>query len=129
MSLISPYLNVLIRIRQIQMPTIALKGNFWFKDFPALISCTVNFRSPAHTSKTGELCILVIRGLSFFFLSVHFGWCGRFDIEGDDETQLNFTSHERTQIPSTLIPSPPHQADPQKRKQQNIASNSQKTVR
>ncbi|XP_057510038.1 sister chromatid cohesion 1 protein 1-like isoform X1 [Actinidia eriantha] len=38
----------------------------------------------------------------------------RFDIEGDGETQLNFTSHERTQIPSTLIPSPPYQADPQK---------------
>ncbi|GFY82084.1 Rad21/Rec8-like family protein [Actinidia rufa] len=53
----------------------------------------------------------------------------RFDIEGDDETQLNFTSHERTQIPSTLIPSPPHQADPQKRKQQNIASHSHKAVR
>ncbi|PSS32518.1 Sister chromatid cohesion 1 protein [Actinidia chinensis var. chinensis] len=37
----------------------------------------------------------------------------RFDIEGDDETQFNVTSHERTQILSTLIPSPPHQVDPQ----------------
>ncbi|GFY83485.1 Rad21/Rec8-like family protein [Actinidia rufa] len=37
----------------------------------------------------------------------------RFDIEGDDETQFNVTSHERTQILTTLIPSPPHQVDPQ----------------
>ncbi|XP_010543709.1 PREDICTED: sister chromatid cohesion 1 protein 1 isoform X2 [Tarenaya hassleriana] len=32
----------------------------------------------------------------------------RFDIEGDDETQMNFNSREGTNIPSTLIPSPPH---------------------
>lgn len=38
----------------------------------------------------------------------------RFDIEGDDETQLNFTPQEHTQIPSTLIPSPPLQEEPQK---------------
>ncbi|KAK9283481.1 hypothetical protein L1049_011727 [Liquidambar formosana] len=33
----------------------------------------------------------------------------RFDIEGDEEPQLNFTSREHTQIPTTLIPSPPPQ--------------------
>ncbi|KAL7214739.1 hypothetical protein ACSBR1_027010 [Camellia fascicularis] len=38
----------------------------------------------------------------------------RFDIEGDNETQLNFNSEEDTQIPSTLIPSPPRPAGPQK---------------
>ncbi|KAG5533540.1 hypothetical protein RHGRI_027657 [Rhododendron griersonianum] len=39
----------------------------------------------------------------------------RFDIEGDDdETQANFTSQERTQIPSSLIPSPPLPSEPQK---------------
>ncbi|CAL5407509.1 unnamed protein product [Camellia sinensis] len=38
----------------------------------------------------------------------------RFDIEGDNETQLNFNSQEDTQIPSTLIPSPPRPAGPQK---------------
>ncbi|KAF3433361.1 hypothetical protein FNV43_RR24463 [Rhamnella rubrinervis] len=31
----------------------------------------------------------------------------RFDIEGDEDTQLNFTSVEHTQMPTTLIPSPP----------------------
>ncbi|KAI8012322.1 FBD-associated F-box protein [Camellia lanceoleosa] len=35
----------------------------------------------------------------------------RFDIEGDNETQLNFNSQEDTQIP---IPSPPRPAGPQK---------------
>ncbi|KAH7839187.1 hypothetical protein Vadar_000896 [Vaccinium darrowii] len=39
----------------------------------------------------------------------------RFDIEGDDETQANFTSQERTEILSSLIPSPPRPAEPQKR--------------
>ncbi|XP_047154283.1 sister chromatid cohesion 1 protein 1 isoform X2 [Vigna umbellata] len=34
----------------------------------------------------------------------------RFDIEGDDETQVNVTSGD--QIPTTLIPSPPHQDEP-----------------
>ncbi|XP_062157140.1 sister chromatid cohesion 1 protein 1 [Alnus glutinosa] len=38
----------------------------------------------------------------------------RFDIEGDEETQLNFTSGEYTQIPTTLIPSPPLQDEPQR---------------
>ncbi|KAI8027314.1 Sister chromatid cohesion 1 protein 1 [Camellia lanceoleosa] len=38
----------------------------------------------------------------------------RFDIEGDNETQLNFNSQEDTQIPSTLIPSPPRPTGPQK---------------
>ncbi|GAV88081.1 Rad21_Rec8 domain-containing protein/Rad21_Rec8_N domain-containing protein [Cephalotus follicularis] len=37
----------------------------------------------------------------------------RFDIEGDDETQLNFTSVEHTHIPTTLLPSPPPQDEPQ----------------
>ncbi|KAB1217653.1 Sister chromatid cohesion 1 protein 1 [Morella rubra] len=37
----------------------------------------------------------------------------RFDIEGDDDTQLNFTSGEQTQMPTTLIPSPRLQDDPQ----------------
>ncbi|KAI8000906.1 Sister chromatid cohesion 1 protein 1 [Camellia lanceoleosa] len=50
----------------------------------------------------------------------------RFDIEGDNETQLNFNSQEDTQIPSTLIPSPPRPAGPQKRKQHINASNSRK---
>lgn len=45
---------------------------------------------------------------------------GRFDIEGDDETQLNFTPPEHTQIPSTLVPSPPLQEEPQKRKHKLI---------
>ncbi|XP_054804484.1 sister chromatid cohesion 1 protein 1 [Prosopis cineraria] len=35
----------------------------------------------------------------------------RFDIEGDETTQVNFTYGDTTQIP-TLIPSPPHQVDP-----------------
>ncbi|PIN14600.1 Sister chromatid cohesion complex Cohesin, subunit RAD21/SCC1 [Handroanthus impetiginosus] len=34
----------------------------------------------------------------------------RFDIEGDEETNLNFTQPEHTEIPS-LIPSPPHEED------------------
>ncbi|KAK7385785.1 hypothetical protein VNO78_31644 [Psophocarpus tetragonolobus] len=34
----------------------------------------------------------------------------RFDIEGDEETQVNVTSGD--QIPTTLVPSPPHQNDP-----------------
>ncbi|XP_009617668.1 sister chromatid cohesion 1 protein 1 [Nicotiana tomentosiformis] len=33
----------------------------------------------------------------------------RFDIEGDEETQMNFTQPEESQIPSTLVPSPPRQ--------------------
>ncbi|XP_033137768.1 sister chromatid cohesion 1 protein 1 isoform X1 [Brassica rapa] len=35
----------------------------------------------------------------------------RFDIEGDDETQLNFNPREGSQIPPTLIPSPPRHHD------------------
>ncbi|CAH8389717.1 unnamed protein product [Eruca vesicaria subsp. sativa] len=35
----------------------------------------------------------------------------RFDIEGDDETQLNFNPSEGAQIPPTLIPSPPRHHD------------------
>ncbi|KAK4385307.1 Sister chromatid cohesion 1 protein 1 [Sesamum angolense] len=35
----------------------------------------------------------------------------RFDIEGDDETQLNFTPPENTEFPSSLIPSPPRQEE------------------
>ncbi|XP_059458695.1 sister chromatid cohesion 1 protein 1 [Corylus avellana] len=38
----------------------------------------------------------------------------RFDIEGDGETELNFTSGEHTQIPTTLVPSPPLQDEPQR---------------
>uniref|UniRef100_A0A2N9IX06 Rad21/Rec8-like protein N-terminal domain-containing protein n=1 Tax=Fagus sylvatica TaxID=28930 RepID=A0A2N9IX06_FAGSY len=38
----------------------------------------------------------------------------RFDIEGDDDTQMNFTSGEHTQIPTTLIPSPPPQDEPRR---------------
>nr|KYP73083.1 Sister chromatid cohesion 1 protein 1 [Cajanus cajan] len=34
----------------------------------------------------------------------------RFDIEGDEETQVNLTSED--QIPTMLIPSPPHQDEP-----------------
>ncbi|XP_010921544.2 LOW QUALITY PROTEIN: sister chromatid cohesion 1 protein 1 [Elaeis guineensis] len=33
----------------------------------------------------------------------------RFDIEGDDDTQINFTPQEQPQVPSTLMPSPPPQ--------------------
>ncbi|KAK0592690.1 hypothetical protein LWI29_023635 [Acer saccharum] len=36
----------------------------------------------------------------------------RFDIEGDEETQVNFTSGEHTQMPTSHIPSPPHQDEP-----------------
>ncbi|KAK3229502.1 hypothetical protein Dsin_001383 [Dipteronia sinensis] len=36
----------------------------------------------------------------------------RFDIEGDEETQVNFTSGEHTQMPTSRIPSPPHQDEP-----------------
>ncbi|CAA7026806.1 unnamed protein product [Microthlaspi erraticum] len=35
----------------------------------------------------------------------------RFDIEGDDETQINFSAREGAQIPTTLIPSPPRHHD------------------
>ncbi|KAM7516429.1 hypothetical protein LguiA_006012 [Lonicera macranthoides] len=38
----------------------------------------------------------------------------RFDIEGDEETHLNFTPPEQTQIPSTLIPSPGVEEEPPK---------------
>ncbi|KAL5799674.1 hypothetical protein ACOSQ4_032558 [Xanthoceras sorbifolium] len=38
----------------------------------------------------------------------------RFDIEGDEDTQPNFTSGEHTQMPTSLIPSPPHQDEPQR---------------
>ncbi|GKV28257.1 hypothetical protein SLEP1_g37336 [Rubroshorea leprosula] len=37
----------------------------------------------------------------------------RFDIEGDEETQMNNTSGEPTQMPSTLVPSPPQKDSPQ----------------
>ncbi|GLT92934.1 hypothetical protein SLE2022_107440 [Rubroshorea leprosula] len=37
----------------------------------------------------------------------------RFDIEGDEETQMNNTSGEPTQMPSTLVPSPPQKDGPQ----------------
>ncbi|KAI9157691.1 hypothetical protein LWI28_026351 [Acer negundo] len=36
----------------------------------------------------------------------------RFDIEGDEETQVNFTSGEHTQMPTSHMPSPPHQDEP-----------------
>ncbi|KDO68882.1 hypothetical protein CISIN_1g008432mg [Citrus sinensis] len=57
----------------------------------------------------------------------------RFDIEEDTETQLNFTSREQTQIPK-LMPSPPHQDEPQRAdvihdqhpEQQNQQSNGSK---
>ncbi|CAA7031973.1 unnamed protein product [Microthlaspi erraticum] len=35
----------------------------------------------------------------------------RFDIEGDDETQMNFSAREGVEIPTTLIPSPPRHHD------------------
>ncbi|VVB13335.1 unnamed protein product [Arabis nemorensis] len=35
----------------------------------------------------------------------------RFDIEGDDETQMNLNPREGTEIPPTLIPSPPRHHD------------------
>ncbi|XP_024021421.1 sister chromatid cohesion 1 protein 1 [Morus notabilis] len=38
----------------------------------------------------------------------------RFDVEGDDAMQFNFTSGEPTHIPSTYIPSPPPQPEPQR---------------
>ena len=43
----------------------------------------------------------------------------RFDVEGDDETQLNFASGEHTQIPTTVIPSPPppYEYDPERGQQ------------
>ncbi|CAH2074007.1 unnamed protein product [Thlaspi arvense] len=52
----------------------------------------------------------------------------RFDIEGDDETQMNFNTREGAEIPPTLIPSPPRHHDipeggnpmsPQRREQQD----------
>ncbi|XP_071934419.1 sister chromatid cohesion 1 protein 1-like isoform X2 [Coffea arabica] len=36
----------------------------------------------------------------------------RFDIEGDEDTQLNFAASEHATIPSTLVPSPPPQDKP-----------------
>lgn len=51
-----------------------------------------------------------------YYILIHYPFfiiC-RFDIEGDEETQLNFTSGEHTQIPTTLIPSPPLQDEPQR---------------
>ncbi|XP_040865306.1 sister chromatid cohesion 1 protein 1 [Glycine max] len=41
-----------------------------------------------------------------------FEFCGRFDIEEDEETQVNVTSGD--QILTTLVPSPPHQDEPTK---------------
>ncbi|PON51391.1 Rad21/Rec8-like protein [Parasponia andersonii] len=38
----------------------------------------------------------------------------RFDVEADDDTNLNFTSGEHTQIPTTLIPSPPPPDKPER---------------
>ncbi|VFQ77535.1 unnamed protein product [Cuscuta campestris] len=35
----------------------------------------------------------------------------RFDIEGDEETQTDFATFDNTQIPDTLIPSPPEQQE------------------
>ncbi|KAK4370579.1 hypothetical protein RND71_010054 [Anisodus tanguticus] len=53
-----------------------------------------------------ELCITFIIYLSKFI---------RFDIEGDEETEMNFTQPEDAQIPSTPVPSQPkeqaHQPD------------------
>ncbi|KAL3834818.1 hypothetical protein ACJIZ3_009554 [Penstemon smallii] len=43
----------------------------------------------------------------------------RFDIEGDDETHLNFTPPEHTEIPSSLIPSPPPQEESHKEQNPN----------
>lgn len=145
MPIISRYLKDSIRIRLIQISTVALKGNLW-----VLMDCKLcfgfltplsnnvitlyNFYSHVHTSKARELCILAVHGLVFVFTLFFwgrfgpFGWRGRFDIEGDDETQANFTSQERTQIPSSLIPSPPRPAEPRKCKQQtNNASATHRT--
>ncbi|MQM03131.1 hypothetical protein Taro_035907 [Colocasia esculenta] len=42
----------------------------------------------------------------------HVAHLGRFDVEGDDETQINFTPiDEGTGIPTTLVPSPPPPPD------------------
>uniref|UniRef100_A0A1J3JPM1 Sister chromatid cohesion 1 protein 1 n=1 Tax=Noccaea caerulescens TaxID=107243 RepID=A0A1J3JPM1_NOCCA len=38
-------------------------------------------------------------------------WHLRFDIEGDDETQINFSAREGAQIPTSLIPSLPRHHD------------------
>ncbi|KAJ6350405.1 hypothetical protein OIU78_006553 [Salix suchowensis] len=38
----------------------------------------------------------------------------RFDIEGDEETQVNFTSADHMDIPTTLIPSPNEQGEAQR---------------
>lgn len=38
----------------------------------------------------------------------------RFDVEVDDGMQFNFPSGEHTQIPTTTIPSPPPQQEPQR---------------
>lgn len=54
----------------------------------------------------------------FIVMFLDFGWCCRFDIE-DDESQLNFSQPEHTQIPTSVIPSPTPQEEPRKRKEQN----------
>ncbi|KAJ6309428.1 hypothetical protein OIU77_015227 [Salix suchowensis] len=41
----------------------------------------------------------------------------RFDIEGDEETQVNFTSADHMDIPTTLIPSPNEQDEAQRGQQ------------
>lgn len=48
----------------------------------------------------------------------------RFDIDEDEETQVNSAFHDHTDIPNTLIPSPPPQEEPQiqNRKYQFIVS-------
>lgn len=60
--------------------------------------------------------IICYKGYNIIFL--RFTLCeyfGRFDIEGDDETQVNF--EQNTQIPTTLVPSPPSQVDPREGKE------------
>lgn len=47
-------------------------------------------------------------------IQYHLWMVCRFDIEGDEDTQMNFTSGEHTQIPTTLKPSPPPQEEPQR---------------
>lgn len=145
MPLISRYLTDLIRIRLMPIVTVALRGKLWllmdgefcFKGFLTPLSYTIitlyNFYIHFHTSTAGRkwtlpFCSSWTRFCYWFCVWGCFGWCGRFDIEGDDdETQANFTSQERTQIPSSLIPSPPLPSEPQKRKQQNDASTTYKT--
>lgn len=115
MQKILPCLNALIPVRQTQPHTIVLKGDFSFTVdiaiFHWLILLALAVAILIFRIIVNRL-LGILRSPSYCLLSPSTFWkvmtthC-RFDIEGEDDTQLNFTAEENTTIPSTLIPSPP----------------------